>query len=122
MVIKRLTAGAYRVRKIIEFRKPRGRGPAAVEARWETVATPPSGPELRKIMEATAEADWRQDVRVALGKKVAEIRRLGEAQGDQGPPTPSLGGPTLSGLPTRRCATVRKRTPCGRRPEWPSSS
>ena len=43
MVIKRLTAGAYGVRKIIEFRKPRGRGPAAVEARWETVAAPLAG-------------------------------------------------------------------------------
>ena len=57
MVIKRLTAGAYGVRKIIEFRKPRGRGPAQVEARWETVAAPPSGPELRRIKEATAGAD-----------------------------------------------------------------
>ena len=122
MVIRRLTEGAHGVRKIIEIRKQRGRGHATVEARWETVAAPPSGPELWKIMEATAEADWPQDVRVALGEKVAEIRRLGEAQGDQGPPTPSLGGPTLSGLPTRRCATERKRTPCGRRPEWPSSS
>ena len=35
-------------------------------------------------MEATAEADWLQEVRVALGEKVAEIRRLGEAQGDKG--------------------------------------
>ena len=35
-------------------------------------------------MEAAAEADWPQDVRVALGEKVAEIRKLGEAQGDQG--------------------------------------
>ena len=35
-------------------------------------------------MEATAEADWPQEKRVALGEKVAEIRRLGEAQGDQG--------------------------------------
>ena len=81
MVVKRLTAGAYRVRKIIEFWKPRGRGPAAVEARWETVATPPSRPELRRIMEATAAADWPQDVRVDLGEKVAKIRKLGEAQG-----------------------------------------
>ena len=81
MVVKRLTAGAYEVRKIIEFRKPRGRGPAAVEARWETVATPPSGPELQRIMEATAAADWPQDVRVDLGEKVAKIRKLGEAQG-----------------------------------------
>ena len=31
MVVKKLTAGAYGVRKIIEFRKPRGRGPAHVE-------------------------------------------------------------------------------------------
>ena len=45
MVVKKLTAGAYGVCKIIEFRKPRGRGPASVEARWETVAAPPSRPE-----------------------------------------------------------------------------
>ena len=84
MVVKRLTEGAHQVRKIIEFRKQRWRCHATVEARWETVAAPPSGQELRKIMEATAEADWPQDVRVALVKKVAEIRRLGEAQGDKG--------------------------------------
>ena len=84
MVVKKLTAGAYGVHKIIEFRKPRGRGPAPVEARWKTVAAPPSGPELRMIMEATAEADWPQDVRVTPGEKVAEIRKLGEAQGDRG--------------------------------------
>ena len=41
MVVKKLTAGAYGVRKIIEFWKPKGRGPAQVEARWETVAAPP---------------------------------------------------------------------------------
>ena len=35
-------------------------------------------------MEVTAEADWPQDVRLALSEKVAKIRRLGEAQGDQG--------------------------------------
>ena len=45
---------------------------------------PPCGPELRRILEATAEADWPQDVRVALGEKVAEIRQLGEGQGDRG--------------------------------------
>ena len=33
MVVKRLTEGAHRVRKIIEFRKQRGRGHATVEAR-----------------------------------------------------------------------------------------
>ena len=48
------------------------------------MAAPPSGQELRRIMEATAKADWPQEVRVALGEKVAEIRRLGEAQGDKG--------------------------------------
>ena len=48
------------------------------------MAAPPSGPELRRIMEATAEADWPQDVRVTLGEKVAEIRKLGEAHGDRG--------------------------------------
>ena len=48
------------------------------------MAAPPSGQELRKIMEAIAEANWPQEVRVALGEKVAEIRRLGEAQGDKG--------------------------------------
>ena len=84
MVVRRLTEGAQGMRNVIEFRKQRGRGHATVEARWEIVAAPPSGPELRKIIEATAEADWRQDVRVALSKKVAEIRRLGEAQGGQG--------------------------------------
>ena len=80
-MVKKLTAGAYGVRKIIEFQKPKGRGPAQVEARWETVAAPPCGPELRRIMEATAGADWPQVVRVTLGEKVAEIRQLGEAQG-----------------------------------------
>ena len=45
---------------------------------------PPCGPELRRILEATAEADWPQDVRVALGEKVTETRPLGEAQGDRG--------------------------------------
>ena len=84
MVVKKLTEGAHGVRKIIEFRKQRGKGHAAVDVRWETVASPPGGQELRKIMEATAEADWPQEVRVALGEKVAEIRRLGEAQGDKG--------------------------------------
>ena len=84
MVVKKLTAGAYGVRKIIEFQKPKGRGPAQVEARWETVAAPPSGPEFRRIMEATAGTDWLQDVRVTLGEKVAEIRKLGEEQGDRG--------------------------------------
>ena len=84
LVLKKLAAGAYGVRKIIEFRKPKGRGPAQVETRWETVAAPPCGPELWRILEATAEADWPQDVRVVLGEKVAEIRQLGEAQGDRG--------------------------------------
>ena len=41
LVAKKLAAGAYRVQKIIEFRKPKGRGPAQVETRWETVAAPP---------------------------------------------------------------------------------
>ena len=41
MVVKKLTAGAYKLHKIIEFRKPKGRGPAQVETRWETVAAPP---------------------------------------------------------------------------------
>ena len=81
MVVKRLTEGAHRVRKI---RKQRGKGHATVEAKWETVVAPPRGQELRKRLEATAEPDWPQDVRVALGEKVAEIRRLGEAQGDPG--------------------------------------
>ena len=84
LVLKKLAAGAYGVRKIIEFRKPKGRGPAQVETRWETVAAPPCGPELRRILEATGEADWPQDVRVALGEKVAEIRQLEEGQGDRG--------------------------------------
>ena len=84
MVVKKLTEGAHEVRKIIKFRKQRGKGHAAVDVKWETVAAPPSRQELRKIMGATAEADWPQEVRVALGEKVAEIRRLGEAQGDKG--------------------------------------
>ena len=74
-----------------------------MEARWETMATPPSGPELRKIMEATAEADWPQDVRVALGEKVAEIRRLGEAQGDQGLLLARGAAYTLLGGATPKC-------------------
>ena len=84
MVIKRLTEGAHRVRKIIEFQKQRGKGHAAIEVRWETVAAPPRGQELWKIMEATTETDWPQDLRVALGEKVAKIHKLGEAQGDKG--------------------------------------
>ena len=125
---KKLADGAHGVRKIIEFQRQRGRGHATVEARCETVAAPPRGPELRKIMEATAEADWPQDVRVALGEKGAEIRRLGEAQGDRGllqargAAYTLLGEPPPSGSPTKRCATGRRRTPCGRRPAWPSSS
>ena len=89
-----------------------------MDVKWETVAAPPSGQELRKIMEATAEADWLQEVRVALGEKVAEIRKLGEAQGDKG----LGGGPPLSGSPTRKCAPGKRRTPCGMRPGWPSNS
>ena len=46
------------------------------------MAAPPCGPKLRRILEATAEANWPQDVRVVLGEKVAEIWQLGEAQGD----------------------------------------
>ena len=42
MVVKRLTEGAHRVRKIIKFWKQRGKGHAAVEVRWETVAAPPA--------------------------------------------------------------------------------
>ena len=57
-------------------------------------------------MEATAEADWLQDLRLTLGEKVAEIRKLGEAQGDRGllqargaasVPMPSSGEPPPSG-------------------------
>ena len=84
MVVNRLMEEAHRVCKIIEFRKQKGKGHATVEVRWETVAAPPGRQELPKIMETTAEADWPQEVRVALGEKVAEIRRLGEAQGDKG--------------------------------------
>ena len=57
LIVKKLAAGAYGVRKVIEFRKPTGRGPAQVEAKWETVAAPPRGPTLRKILEATAGTD-----------------------------------------------------------------
>ena len=84
MVVKKLVEGAHKVHKIIKFLKQRGKGHAAVHVKWETVAAPPSEQELRKIIEATAKADWLQEVRVALGKKVAEIRKLGEAQGDKG--------------------------------------
>ena len=84
MVIKKLAEGAHEVHKIIKFRKQRWKRHATVNVKWETVAAPPSGQELRKIMEATAEADWLQEVRVALGEKVAEIRKLGEPQGDKG--------------------------------------
>ena len=44
MVIRRPTMRVHGACKIIEFRKQRGRGHATVEARWETVADPPSGP------------------------------------------------------------------------------
>ena len=81
MVVKKLTDGAHGVRKVIEFRKQWGKGQAAVDVRWETMTAPLGGQELRKIMEATAKADWPQEVRVALGEKVAEIRWLGEARG-----------------------------------------
>ena len=84
LVIKKLLEGAHEVQKVIKFRKQRGKGHAAVDVDWETVAAPPSGQELRKIMEATAEANWPQEARVALGKKVGEIRRLAGAQGDRG--------------------------------------
>ena len=90
MVVKKLTAGAYGVRKIIKFRKPKGRGPAQVETRWETVAAPPCGTEFRRIMEATAGADWPQDTRVTLAERVAEIRKLGEEQGDSRVPPHKL--------------------------------
>ena len=110
MVVKRLTAGAYEVRKIIEFRKPRGRGLAHVEARWETEAAPPWGPELWRIMEATAEADWPQEVR-----RWPRSVGLGKPRGTTGCCRPE-------GSPTKRCAAERRRTPCRRRPEWPSSS
>ena len=114
------------MRKVIEFRKPVGRGPAQVEAKWETVAAPLRGPELRKILEATAGTDWPQEVWVALGEKVAGIRLLGEGQGDQGlvqawrPPTASWGEPPPSGSLTRNCATPRSATLCGKKPERPS--
>ena len=90
------------------------------------MAAPPCGPELRKILEATAEADWPQDVRVALGEKVAEIRQLGEGQGAQGlvqareAAYTLLGGATPSGSPTRRCATARRGMPCERKPGRPN--
>ena len=60
LVVKKLAGGAYGVLKIIEFQKTKGRGPAQVKTRWETVAAPPCGPELRRIMEATAEATGRK--------------------------------------------------------------
>ena len=51
LAVKRLAGGAYGVRKVIEFRKQKGRGPAQVETRWETMAAPPCGPELRRILQ-----------------------------------------------------------------------
>ena len=50
LIVKKLAGGAYRVRKVIEFHKQKGRGPAQVERRWETMAAPPCGPELRRIL------------------------------------------------------------------------
>ena len=52
IVAMKLTEGAHGVRKIIEFQKQRGKGHTAVDVRWETVAAPPGGQELKKIMEA----------------------------------------------------------------------
>ena len=40
MVVKKLVEGAHEVHKIIKFRKQRGKGHAAVDVRWETVAAP----------------------------------------------------------------------------------
>ena len=40
LVVKKLNARVYGVRKIIEFQKPKGRDPAQVEVRWEAVAAP----------------------------------------------------------------------------------
>ena len=51
LVVKKLAGGAYEVRKVIEFRKQKGKGPAQVETRWETMAAPPCGPELRRILQ-----------------------------------------------------------------------
>ena len=44
LVVKKLAGGAYGVRKVIEFRKQKGRGPAQVEARWEKMVPPLAGP------------------------------------------------------------------------------
>ena len=70
--------------KIINFLKQRGKGTRRRPREMGDRGCPPSKQELRKIIEATAKADWLQEVRVSLGKKVAEIRRIGEAQGDKG--------------------------------------
>ena len=75
MILKRLLEGAHKVQKVTRFQKQKGHATIYVE--WKTLAAPPSGWELRKIMEATAEADWPQEARVALGEKVGEIQKLG---------------------------------------------
>ena len=41
MVVKKLAEGAHEVHKIIKFRKQRGKGHAAVNVKWETMAAPP---------------------------------------------------------------------------------
>ena len=128
MVIKRLTEGAHRLRKIIEFQKQRGKGHAAVEVRWETVAAPPRGQELRKIMEATTETDWPQDIRVALGEKVAEIHKLGEAQGDKGllqargATYNLLAGATPKWVANQEMRHREEKDALWKEAEWPSSS
>ena len=51
---------------------------------WKTQAAPSGKPELRRVLEATAELDWPERAKMALGEKVAELREVGEAQGDKG--------------------------------------
>ena len=87
---------------------------------------PPSEPEFRRIMEATAGADWPQDVRVTLGEKVAEIRKLGEEQGDRGllqareATYTLLGGSNPEWVANQEMRHRGSETPCGRKPAWPS--
>ena len=80
-------------------------------------------------MEATAEANWPQDVRVALGEKVAKIRQLGEAQGDQGlllargATYTLLGGATPEWVANQEVRHREEKDALReRRPEWLSSS
>ena len=84
MIIRKLLEGAHEVKKITKLQKQRGKGHATVQVEWKTQAAPSGKPELRRVLEATAELDWPERAKRALGEKVAELREVGEAQGDKG--------------------------------------